>query len=94
MTSLSLPSDTTDTSDTTGRNSVPQSRAMSFVEAATNIVVGYVLALAIQIVAFPLFGLNVSLLDNLVLGLLFTSVSLLRGYILRRLFERFRLKRR
>ena len=38
-----------------------QSRAMSFVEAATNVVVGYVLAIATQIVVFPWFGIEAAL---------------------------------
>jgi hypothetical protein len=35
-----------------------QSRLMSLVEAATNVVVGYGLAIATQIVVFPWFGLD------------------------------------
>lgn len=67
-----------------------QSRAMSFVEAATNVVVGYVLAIATQIAVFPLFGLEAALVDHLAIGLAFLGVSLVRGYLLRRLFERLR----
>jgi hypothetical protein len=65
-----------------------QSRAMSMIEAATNVVVGYVLAIATQIVVFPWFGIHPNLGENLSIGLLFTGVSLARGYLLRRLFER------
>jgi hypothetical protein len=67
-----------------------QSRAMSLVEAATNVVVGYVLAIATQIAVFPLFGLEAALVDHLAIGLAFLGVSLARGYLLRRLFERLR----
>ena len=69
-----------------------QSRAMSFVEAATNVVVGYVLAIATQIAVFPLFGLEAALVDHLAIGLAFLGVSLVRGYLLRRLFERIRVR--
>jgi hypothetical protein len=65
-----------------------QSRRMSLIETVTNVVVGYVLAVATQIVMFPWFGLQASLGENLALGLAFTSISLVRGYTLRRLFER------
>ena len=65
-----------------------QSRTMSLVEAATNVVVGYVLAIATQIVVFPLFGLEAALGEHLAIGLAFVGVSLARGYMLRRLFER------
>jgi len=39
-------------------------------------------------VVFPLFGLRPSLGENLTLGGVFTVISLIRGYALRRLFER------
>jgi hypothetical protein len=64
-----------------------QSRRMSLFEAVTNVTVGYVLAVATQVVVFPWFGLHASLGDNLGIGAVFTSISLLRGYALRRLFE-------
>ena len=67
-----------------------QSRRMSLVEAVTNVVVGYALAVATQIVVFPWFGLQASLGENLALGGVFTGISLLRSYALRRLFERWR----
>ena len=49
-----------------------QSRWMSFVEAVTNIVVGYALAVLTQVLAFPMFGLSVSLGENLGIGAVFT----------------------
>ncbi len=64
-----------------------QSRWLSFVEAVTNIVVGYCLAVLTQIIVFPLFGLRTTLVENLLIGGLFTIVSLVRGYVLRRLFN-------
>jgi len=67
-----------------------QSRRLSLIEAVTNVVVGYVLAVITQIVAFPWFGLQVSLGDNLAIGAVFVGVSLIRSYALRRLFERLR----
>ena len=65
-----------------------QSRAMSLVEAATNVVVGYVLAIAMQLAMFTLFGFEAALADHLLIGLAFFGVSLARGYLLRRLFDR------
>lgn len=66
-----------------------QSRAMSLVEAVANVIVGYGLAIMTQIVVFPQFGLTVSLNDNLAIGCIFSAASLIRGYLLRRLFQRF-----
>ena len=66
-----------------------QSRMMSLAEALANVVVGYGLAVATQIVVFPAFGFAPSLTQNLKIGLSFTLVSQLRAYALRRLFDRF-----
>ena len=65
-----------------------QSRLMSLVEAITNVLVGYVLAIATQLVVFPWFGIVTGWTEHLTIGLTFVGVSLVRGYVLRRLFER------
>jgi len=69
-----------------------QSRRMSFVEAVTNVAVGYVLAVATQVVVFPWFGIAATASEHLAIGLAFVGVSLARGYLLRRLFERLRMR--
>jgi hypothetical protein len=65
---------------------------MSFVEAVTNVVVGFLLALLTQFTLFPLFGLVVSVADNLIIGCVFTAVSVVRSFTLRRLFEAVRVR--
>lgn len=67
-----------------------QSRAMSFVEAVVNVILGFGLAVGVQLVVFPPLGIDVSFQDNVFIGAVFTIVSILRSYILRRLFERLR----
>lgn len=69
-----------------------QSRLMSLAESVTNVVVGYVLAIATQIVVFPWFGIETGLGDHLTIGLAFVGVSLVRGFLLRRLFEAIRMR--
>ena len=64
-----------------------QSRLMSLIEAITNVIVGYGVAVMTQILVFPMFGLQTTLGENLTLGGIFTIVSLLRSFALRRLFE-------
>lgn len=64
-----------------------QSRRMSAVEAVANVAVGYGVAIATQVAVFPLFGLQASLGDNLAIGAVFTVVSLVRSYLLRRVFN-------
>jgi len=63
---------------------------MSFVESLANVAVGYCVAVVAQIAVFPLFKLDVPLHDNLMIGAVFTAVSLARSYAFRRLFERLR----
>jgi len=65
-----------------------QTRRQSMLEAIINVLVGYGIAVAGQMLIFPLFGIHVPLQDNLIIGLLFTLVSLCRSYALRRLFNR------
>jgi len=61
-----------------------QSRRMSAVEAAANVAVGYGVGIATQVAVFPLFGIAASLGDNLAIGGIFTVVSIVRSYVLRR----------
>ena len=71
-----------------------QSRRMSLIEAIANIAVGYSVAVAMQMLVFPLFGLEASLEENLALGALFTIASVCRSYLLRRIFEALRVRDR
>ena len=71
-----------------------QSRTESAVEAVLNVGSGFVLALlAWQFVVAPLYGYEVTMLDNLGLTSIFTAISVVRGYVWRRFFER-RIRRR
>jgi hypothetical protein len=74
-----------------GSATAVQSRRMALVEAATNVVVGYGLAVLVQVVVFPVFGILLSVGENLAIGAVFTVVSMARSYLLRRLFERIRI---
>jgi hypothetical protein len=66
---------------------VRQSRLMSLVEAVANVVDGYGLAVWVQVLVFPMFGLDAPLRQSLGISAIFTHVSLVRGYFLRRLFD-------
>ena len=65
-----------------------QSRAFSALEAAANVSIGWLVALVTQVLVFPVFGIQVMHWQNLALSAVFTAVSLLRSYALRRLFAR------
>ena len=69
-----------------------QSRLMSLVESLANVLVGYGVAVATQMAVFPLFGLAETVTENLLIGLIFTVVSIVRSYALRRGFEALRVR--
>ena len=69
-----------------------QSRLMSLIESLANVLVGYGVAVITQMAVFPLFGLAVTVTENLLIGLIFTAVSIVRSYALRRGFEALRVR--
>jgi hypothetical protein len=69
-----------------------QSRTMSFVESITNVGVGFLVAVLTRMAIFPVMELQVSIGDNLLIGAIFTAVSIVRTFTLRRLFESIRAK--
>jgi len=66
-----------------------QTKFHSLLESIVNVLIGYGVAVASQALIFPLFGIHIPLSDNLLLGLFFTIVSIVRSYVLRRIFNRF-----
>lgn len=63
-----------------------QSRRMSAVEALTSTAIGYAVALFTQFAVFSLFGIDTTVSQNLAIAAIFTAVSIIRGYLVRRLF--------
>ena len=64
-----------------------QSRRGSFLEALVNIALGYSIAVAVNMVVLPLFGFFPSLGQHAQIGAVFSVISLVRSYCLRRLFN-------
>lgn len=71
-----------------------QSKKHSALEAVANVAVGYLVSVAANVVVLPLFGYAVSIADGFAIGLVFTAISLVRSYVLRRAFNRLSGKRR
>jgi hypothetical protein len=65
-----------------------QTKTMSLIESITNVILGYIIALITQVLVFPLFDLDVNIKSHLGIGLIFTVVSLVRSYVLRRVYEK------
>jgi len=70
-----------------------QSKQMSLLESLTNVAVGYGVAVSAQILVLPMFGLDVPLSDNLAIGAIFTGISIVRSFTLRRVFEEIRFRK-
>jgi hypothetical protein len=70
-----------------------QTRVASLAESLANVLTGYWLSVGITAVVLPwLFGIYIPLASNLVIGLIFTVVSIARSFALRRLFEALRVR--
>ncbi len=57
-------------------------------ESLTQTVIGLVTSFMIQIVIYPILNIEVSLNQNIIITLVFFIASIIRGYIVRRLFNK------
>lgn len=65
-----------------------QSRADSFMESLTNIAVGLAISMSANVVFIPLAtGQPMTLRGNMALAVIYTIISLVRSYTIRRLFN-------
>ena len=69
-----------------------QSKKHSVLEAIINVMVGYWIAVIAQAFIFPLFGVHLPFASNMAIGGIFTVISLIRSYCLRRAFNKWHLK--
>jgi len=67
---------------------VGQSRRHSAIEAILNIFIGIGVAYCAQLIVFPWFDIHISHSANLGITLIFTIVSFIRSYFVRRLFNK------
>ncbi len=66
---------------------MPQTRLQSLIEALLNVLVGYGINFTANLLILPLFGFNVTLTQNLAIGAIFTAISIVRSYLIRRYFN-------
>ena len=65
-----------------------QTRSMSLVESIANTGAGFLVSLVLQISLFSLMSIETTTTQNLLMSGVFTIASLVRGYLMRRLFLR------
>jgi hypothetical protein len=64
-----------------------QSRLQSLIEAWLNVAIGFSINFVANWLIFPMFGWHISVSDNLLLGCIYTVISVVRSYGVRRLFN-------
>ncbi len=64
-----------------------QSRRQSLIETLAGVAIGFVVSMLISMVVYPLHGHAFSLAQNASITVIFTVVSILRGYWVRRFFN-------
>lgn len=65
-----------------------QSKKQSLKETVISTFIGLAVSLITQIVVFPLYGMQVSFNQNIQITIIFTVVSIARGYFVRRYFNK------
>ena len=64
-----------------------QSKKQSLIESLTSTTIGIIIGIVLNLTILPIFGYPVSLADSLWISLIFTAISVIRGYIIRRWFN-------
>ena len=64
-----------------------QSKKQSFIESLTSTTIGIIIGIVLNLTILPIFGYPVSLSDSLWISVIFTVVSIIRSYIIRRWFN-------
>lgn len=64
-----------------------QTRLGSLIEAGIHVLIGFAINMAANFVILPLVGFEITLAQNLFIGVLYTLVSVARSYVVRRWFN-------
>jgi hypothetical protein len=62
----------------------------STIETIANTAVGFAINYIANLCIFPLFGMHISMGNNFLMGLIYTLISIARGFALRRIFNNIR----
>ena len=64
-----------------------QSKKQSLIETLTSVFVGWLIGVILNLTILPLFDYNITVVDSLWVSLIFTVISVVRGYLIRRFFN-------
>ena len=64
-----------------------QSKKDSLIESLTSTTIGWLIGVILNLTILPLFDYDITVVDSLWVSLIFTAVSVIRSYIIRRWFN-------
>ena len=64
-----------------------QSKKQSFIETLTSVFVWWLIGVILNMLVLPLFDYDVNLTDGVLISIIFTAVSVVRSYVVRRFFN-------
>ena len=64
-----------------------QSKKQSLIESLTSTTIGIIIGIVLNLTILPIFGYPVSVVDSLWISVIFTVISIIRSYIIRRWFN-------
>ena len=64
-----------------------QTKKQSAIESLTSTTIGIIIGIVLNLTILPIFGYPVSLSDSLWISVIFTAVSVIRSYAVRRIFN-------
>jgi hypothetical protein len=64
-----------------------QTRLGSLIEAIINVIIGFAINYAANMLIFPLFGFHITPGANFLMGCIYTVISVVRSYTIRRWFN-------
>ena len=65
-----------------------QTKQKSLVESIIQTIIGLGTSILIQVILYPMMGIPVTFSQNLIITLVFFTVSIVRGYFVRRIFDK------
>lgn len=64
-----------------------QTKQKSLIESVIQTIIGLRTSILIQVILYPMIGIPVTFSQNLIITLVFFTVSIVRGYFVRRIFD-------
>jgi len=70
------------------KGGIMQTNKQTLIESFANTLSGYIINIGIQFIIWPIFGISISLGENMLIGLVFLFISVFRNFVVRRIFSR------